>query len=150
MLHAFTWQMKCPLRQMSTAGQKTFPETSCNQQMSIRISDKFPVFFHVIVIVIIELNLMSSAQCKINVSGFKKDTPMYYSEIMHVHVLITKGQCNTSWNFAFHYKSDKVRKGKEHLLISHVSFWWSCKNVTEVVRFHVVSNIIGKWVEAKI
>ena len=82
-----------------------------------------------IAIVIIELNLTSSAQCKINASGFKKkvrkkwDTSMYYSYIMHIHVLIPKGQCNTSCNFAFHYKSDEVEKCKENLLIScHVSF----------------------------
>ena len=75
-------------------------------------------------------------KCKINVSGFKKyvrrklDRPNYYSDIMYIHVLITKGLCNTSWNFAFHYKSDKVKKWKENLLISHhVSFWWSFKIV---------------------
>ena len=69
---------------------------------------------------------------------------------MHIHSLITKGQCTTSWNFTFHYKSDEVKKCKENSLISrHVSFWWSSKNVTEVVRFHAVRNII-KCVEAEI
>ena len=38
---------------------------------------------------------------------------MYYSNIMHEHVLITKGQTNTNWNFALHYKSDKVKNEKK-------------------------------------
>ena len=59
------------------------------------------------------------------------DAPMYYPGIMHIHVLITKDQRNTSWNFAFHYKSDKLKKWKESLLISHACFWSSRKNVTE-------------------
>ena len=73
---------------------------------------------------------MSCAQCKINVPGFKKevrrkwDTPMYYSDLMDVHVLITKGQCNTSCNFAFHYKSDEVKKNLRKLILifHHYSF----------------------------
>ena len=56
---------------------------------------------------------------------------MYYPDIMHIHVLITKDQRNTSRNFAFHYNSDKLKKWKENLPKSHAPFWSSRKNVTE-------------------
>ena len=65
-----------------------------------------------IVIVITESNLTSCGQCKTNASGFKKkvrgklDTPMHYADTMHIQLLITKGQCNTNCNFAFHYNAN--------------------------------------------
>ena len=55
-------------------------------------------WFHVIATVIMELNLMACPQCKINASGFTKyvrrkwDKPMHYSDIIHIHVLMTKGR----------------------------------------------------------
>ena len=41
------------------------------------------------------------------------DKPIYYSNIMYIHVLITKGQSNTSFNFAILHKSNKVKKKNE-------------------------------------
>ena len=38
---------------------------------------------------------------------------MYYSNIMYIYVLITKGQSNTSFNFAIRHKSDKVKKNEK-------------------------------------
>ena len=41
------------------------------------------------------------------------DKPIYYSNIMYIHVLLTKGQSNTSFNFAIRHKSDKVKKNEK-------------------------------------
>ena len=85
--------------------------------MPIRIPYKFHLFvsydFHSYYR--LEFDVMCSVQ-DINLSRFKKlvrrkcDTPIYYADNIHVQLFVTKGQCNASSNFAFHYGSDNVKK----------------------------------------
>ena len=44
-------------------------------------------------------------------------------DIMHTQLLISKGQCNDSCNFTFHYKSDKVKKMERKLGNFSTSFF---------------------------
>ena len=59
------------------------------------------------------MNLTSCAQCKINKRIGIREEKMEYTNALiwyhDIHVLITKGHCNTSCNFEFHYKSDEVK-----------------------------------------